>query len=228
MNTHLASRGDGSYELTFHEPFLSDFPAHTKDRTRKRLAAFRADYEDFISQQVVGGSFTPTDPAQYQFVNYDAVKIDGIEAKANLRLDNGFYSRFAIAYADGDILTPGAAARPLDTIDPLNLVAGVGYRQPDGRFGIELTMTHHARKPLDETTDACSTECYRPNSFMVLDATAHFAVTDALKLRAGVFNISNETYAYWQDVRGLSASSSVTDAYTRPGRNASVSLSHQF
>ncbi|MEZ5693061.1 MAG: TonB-dependent hemoglobin/transferrin/lactoferrin family receptor [Altererythrobacter sp.] len=198
------------------------------DKLSLQLAAFRADYEDFISQQVVGGSFTPTDPAQYQFVNYDAVKIDGIEAKANLRLDNGFYSRFAIAYADGDILTPGAAARPLDTIDPLNLVAGVGYRQPGGRFGMELTMTHHARKPLDETTEACSTECYRPNSFMLLDATAHFAVTDTLKLRAGVFNISNETYAYWQDVRGLSASSSVTDAYTRPGRNASVSFSYQF
>ena len=43
VNTHLAERGDGSYELTFHEPFLSDYPAHTKDRARKRLAAFRAD-----------------------------------------------------------------------------------------------------------------------------------------------------------------------------------------
>lgn len=43
VNTHLASRGDGSYELTFHEPFLSDYPTHTKDRARKRLATFRPD-----------------------------------------------------------------------------------------------------------------------------------------------------------------------------------------
>jgi SNF2 family DNA or RNA helicase len=43
VNTHLAGRGDGSYELTFHEPFLSDYPAHTRDRATKRLAAFRAD-----------------------------------------------------------------------------------------------------------------------------------------------------------------------------------------
>ena len=188
-----------------------------------QLAAFTADYDDFISQQVVGGSFTPMDPAQYQFVNYDAVAIEGVEAKANFRMGNGFYSRFAIAYADGDILSPGQAPAPLDTIDPLNLVLGIGYREPQGRFGGELIATHHARKPLDETDGG-----YRPDAFTILDATAFFAVTDALKLRAGIFNIFDEKYAYWQDVRGLSATSTTTDAYTRPGRNASVSLSFQF
>jgi hemoglobin/transferrin/lactoferrin receptor protein len=188
-----------------------------------QIAAFTADYDDFISQQVVGGSFTPMDPAQYQFVNYDAVEIEGVEAKANFRMENGFYSRFAIAYADGDILSPGAAPRPLDTIDPLNLVVGIGYREPQGRFGGELIATHHARKPLDETDGG-----YRPDAFTILDATAFFAVTDAFKLRAGIFNIFDEKYAYWQDVRGLSATSTTTDAYTRPGRNASVSLSFQF
>lgn len=188
-----------------------------------QIAAFTADYDDFISQQVVGGSFTPMDPAQYQFVNYDAVEIEGVEAKANFRMENGFYSRFAIAYADGDILSPGAASRPLDTIDPLNLVVGIGYREPQGRFGGELIATHHARKPLDETDGG-----YRPDAFTILDATAFFALTDALKLRAGIFNIFDEKYAYWQDVRGLSATSTTTDAYTRPGRNASVSLSFQF
>ncbi|MGY8973703.1 MAG: TonB-dependent hemoglobin/transferrin/lactoferrin family receptor [Sphingomonadales bacterium] len=188
-----------------------------------QIAAFTADYDDFISQQVVGGSFTPMDPAQYQFVNYDAVEIEGVEAKARFRMENGFYSRFAIAYAGGDILSPGAAPRPLDTIDPLNLVVGIGYREPQGRFGGELIATHHARKPLDETDGG-----YRPDAFTILDATAFFAVTDALKLRAGIFNIFDEKYAYWQDVRGLSATSTTTDAYTRPGRNASVSLSFQF
>ncbi|MCQ3971761.1 TonB-dependent receptor, partial [Klebsiella pneumoniae] len=35
-----------------------------------QVVAFRSDYEDFISQQVVSGSFTPADPAVYQFVNF--------------------------------------------------------------------------------------------------------------------------------------------------------------
>ena len=84
-------------------------------------------------------------------------------------------------------------------------------------------LIDRARKSLDETDGG-----YRPDAFTILDATAFFALTDALKLRAGIFNIFDEKYAYWQDVRGLSATSTTTDAYTRPGRNASVSLSFQF
>jgi hemoglobin/transferrin/lactoferrin receptor protein len=62
----------------------------------------------------------------------------------------------------------------------------------------------------------------------VLDLTLFYRPVDMLTLRAGIFNITDETYAYWSDVRGLAATSSVTEAYTRPGRNASVSLSFRF
>lgn len=192
------------------------------------IVGFKADYEDFISQQVVGGSFTPADPAQYQYVNFDSVEIEGVEAKASYRADNGLTGRFAIAYADGDILSPGAAPVPLDTVDPLNLVAGVGYRHPGGRFGAELIATHHARKELEEAAGACSGDCFRPDAFTILDVTAFIAITDKLKARMGLFNLTDETYAYWQDVRGLSATSTITEAFTRPGRNASVSLSYSF
>lgn len=193
-----------------------------------QLVGFTGDYTDFISQQVVGGSFTPADPAVYQYVNFDRVEIEGIEAKAGFQLDSGLFGRFAAAYAKGEIRTPGGASRPLDTVDPFNLVLGLGYRQPEGRFGAELTLTHHARKALDDTTGVCGTECFRPGAFTLIDATAFVALNDALKLRVGVFNLTGETYAYWSDVRGLSATSSVIDAYTRPGRNASASLSFTF
>ena len=200
----------------------------SSDAVSLQVVGFKANYDDFISQQIVGGSFTPADPAQYQYVNFDAVEIKGAEAKASYRADNGLTANFAIAYADGDILSPGAAPQPLSTIDPLNLVAGIGYRHPQGRFGVELTAIHHARKELDETTGECTGDCYRPGAFTVLDATAFVAITDALKLRAGVFNLTDETYAYWQDVRGLSDTSTITSAFTRPGRNASVSINFSF
>ncbi|WP_338447274.1 TonB-dependent hemoglobin/transferrin/lactoferrin family receptor [Pelagerythrobacter marensis] len=211
----------------------------TGDHVSLSIAAFHADYDDFISQQVVSGSFTPADPAIYQFVNYDRVEIEGVEARAAYRADNGLYGRFAIAYADGDILSPGEAPRPLDTIDPLNLVIGAGYREPAGRFGAELIASHHARKPLDETAGLCTDGCYRPDAFTILDATAFVALTDSLKLRAGVFNLLDKKHTYWSDVRGLSLVQSDhdpsvfvppanVDAYTRPGRNASLSLSYRF
>lgn len=193
-------------------------------RASLQLVAFQADYDDFISQQVVSGSFTPTDPAVFQFVNFDQTEIQGLEAKGSLALDNGITGRFAIAYADGDIIAPNGTETPLDTIDPLNLVLGLGYRAPDGRFGGELIVTHNSRKSQDDAEGGD----FRPDAFTILDATAFVALTDTLKLRVGIFNITDETFAYWSDVRGLSDTSTITEAFTRPGRNASASLSFKF
>ena len=151
-----------------------------------------------------------------------------MEGKAEFRTKAGITGRFAIAYANGDEILPGGGKAPLASIDPLNLVAGLGYRDPQGRFGGELIATHYRQKELDRTTGACSADCYRPDGFTILDATAFWRPLDALTLRVGVFNITDETYAYWSDVRGLSDTSSVTEAYTRPGRNASASLSFRF
>ena len=61
-----------------------------------------------------------------------------------------------------------------------------------------------------------------------LDATAFVRIVEGLTLRAGVFNILDEKYAWWSDVRGLASTSTVTDAYTQPGRNVSASLSFRF
>jgi len=45
---------------------------------------------------------------------------------------------------------------------------------------------------------------------------------------AGLFNLTDERYAYWSDVIGVAATSPITDAYTQPGRNARVSLTARF
>ncbi|TIX49736.1 TonB-dependent hemoglobin/transferrin/lactoferrin family receptor [Alteraurantiacibacter aquimixticola] len=201
---------------------------YTNDNARLSLAVFRAEYDDFIDQADVGGSGVASDPTIFQFVNLDDVTVEGIEAKASLTLDNGFFTRFAAAYADGEVQAPDGTISPLGSIDPFELVAGIGWNSPTGRAGVELSLIYNARKSLEDSDGVCSAECFRPDSFTVFDISAFYAVTDALKLRAGVFNLFDETYAYWSDVRGLSATSTITDAYTRPGRNASVSLSYTF
>lgn len=198
------------------------------DNVSASITAYRADYTDFISQEAVGGSFTPSDPAIYQYVNLDGVEIEGIEARVSVNLDNGVFARAAAALSDGEVVSPGVANQPLSTVEPFTLVAGAGYRAPDGRFGFELIGTYNARKSLEDTAGVCSAECFRPDSFVIADLTAFVALSPNLKLRAGIFNLFDETYAYWSDVRGLAASSTVTEAYTRPGRNASVSASFTF
>ena len=190
--------------------------------------AFKSDYEDFIAQDVVSGSFTPSDPAIYKYINIGQVEVSGLEGKADIRLENGITGRFAIAWARGDEILPDGSKAPLSSIDPLNLVAGLGYRDPGGRFGGELIVSHNARKELDRSEGGCSAECFRPDASTVIDLTAFVRLTEALTVRGGLFNLTDETYALWSDVRGLSASSTITAAYTRPGRNGSISLSYRF
>ncbi len=192
------------------------------------ITGFTARYNDFISQEVVGGAFTPSDPAIYQFINLDRARVKGAEARLEGRTQSGITGTLALSYATGDVIEPSGVKTPLSTIDPLKLVIGIGYRERQGRFGGQLIMTHSAQKELGRTTGLCTGACFRPDDFTILDATAFFKVIDGLTLRAGIFNILDKKYAWWSDVRGLASTSTVTDAYTQPGRNASVSLSYRF
>src|SRR5690606_15714044 len=58
---------------------------------RLQLAAFRSDYDDFISQIVVSGTGVPgVDPLIYQYVNLGSVTVHGFEARGDIAWDNGF------------------------------------------------------------------------------------------------------------------------------------------
>ncbi|OWQ96444.1 TonB-dependent receptor [Sphingopyxis witflariensis] len=218
----------------------------SSDAVSLDLTAFSARYKDFISQEVVGGSFTPADPAIYQFVNLDRVRVKGAEARFEGRASSGLYTTLALSYAKGDIIEPDGTRTPLSTIDPLKLVAGVGYREREGRFGGQIIMTHAGRKEASRAEGLCTPTCFRPAAFTILDATVFGRITDGLTLRAGVFNILDKKYSWWSDVRGLAmiqtpppagspagvpgtfVTPASADAYTQPGRNASVSLSYRF
>jgi hemoglobin/transferrin/lactoferrin receptor protein len=191
------------------------------------FAAFYGWYEDFIEQQQVGGNFTPTDPAVFQFVNVGQVEIGGVEARLNADFGKGWGFNFAFAYARGDETQDGVVT-PLSTIDPISMVAGLSYNEPDGRYGGQAIVTWAQQKAQDRTGEPCSPACFTPPSFTILDLTAFYRPTDWAIIRAGLFNLFDAKYWWWSDVRGLAANSPVLDAWTQPGRNISASLTVQF
>lgn len=201
----------------------------TSDHVSGSLTAFKADYDDFISQEQVGGVGTIANPIRFQYINIGAVEVDGIEAKLDVNLPSGFNARAAAAYARGTTSRPGSPDGRLSSIDPLTAVVGLGYREPrEGRYGGQFILTHHSQKGISESAGVCTSTCYRPDAVFLLDLTAHFRIGEAITLRGGVFNILDEKYALWSDVRGLADTSTAKDAYTRPGRNASASVSFRF
>lgn len=188
-----------------------------------QASAFAGRYEDFISQEVVGGSFTPADPAVFQFINFGEVEIRGVEAKARLELDGGWGLIASASGARGDAES-GGGKTALGSIDPFKVVAGATWREPAGRFGGELTWTHSAGKDEDRVGATCTPSCFTPPAFDVIDLTAFWSVNDNVVLRGGVFNLTDQTYWWWGDARGLSSTAVNKDAYTQPGRNVGVSL----
>lgn len=200
----------------------------TSEAVSLSATAFSARYKDFISQEVVGGGFTPNNPAIFQFINLDRVKVEGAEARLELRDKGGLNGQLALSYAKGDVIDPQANTRmPLATVDPLKLVAGIGWRDPQGRFGGQLIATHSARKSEARSASVCTPSCFRPEAFTILDATA-FVALGPVTLRAGLFNLTNAKYAWWSDVRGLASNTTIADAFTQRGRNGSVSLTYRF
>lgn len=193
-------------------------------KMRLNTTAFATHYDDFIDQVVVSGTGVPgVDPLVYQYVNLTEVDIRGLEARADIYWDNGFSLVGSAAYAEGE-QTTGGRRTELGSIDPVKLVAGLNYAAPSGVWGGSATVTWSGRK--DQTTYnlSCASACYLGDSFTLLDLTAYWNVTERATLRAGAFNVFDETYGWWSDVRGLSATSAVKDAYTQPGRNFGVSL----
>jgi hemoglobin/transferrin/lactoferrin receptor protein len=192
------------------------------------MTAFSGRYRNFISQIQISGTGTVADPVLFQYVNLNRVKIEGAEARLDAQAKNGLNATFSLAYASGNQFDRANVRTPLLTIDPIKLVGGVGYRAPSGRFGGQLIATHSARKEAGRVFGLCTPECFRPQSFTILDATAFVKIGDALTARVGVFNIFDKKYIEYADVRGLANTSLITDAFTQPGRNASASLSVRF
>lgn len=188
-------------------------------------SAFANFYDDFITQQIVSGTGTTLDPFVYQYINLNAVEISGLEGRVTGSWGNGFGLNLSAAYAEGEQITPVGRA-PLETIDPFKLVLGLSYDASSGDWGGQAIVTYSARK--DETDAGAPATAFRPGAFTILDLTAYWHLTEAATLRAGVFNVTDETYWWWSDARGLSNSSAVLDAYSQPGRNVSVSLAYRF
>ena len=185
---------------------------------------FSGQYRDFIDQVQVSGSFTASDPAVYQFINLGSVHINGTEAKGMVNWGSGFDTIAAVSYAHGNSINAGVR-QPLDSIDPVKIVAGLGYRDPSDIWGGRVTLTHSDGKKASRVSSTlCAGGCYRPGGFIIMDATAFWNINENFTARAGAFNLFDKKYSWWSDGRGLAASSTVTDAYTQPGRNFGISL----
>ncbi|MFJ4441996.1 TonB-dependent receptor [Pseudomonas sp. NPDC089422] len=196
------------------------------------VAVFYNKYRDFIDEDAVQSANLET---TFQANNIKHATIKGAEVKGRLNLDHfgapqGLYTQGSIAYAHGRNDDNG---QPLNSVNPLTGVFGLGYEQPN--YGGLLSWTLVKRKTrVDDTTffapDGQSSQ-FRTPGYGVLDLSGFYKVTDDVTVNAGLYNLTDKKYWQWDSVRGYDGQgeAGVTqpanlDRLTMPGRNFAVNV----
>jgi hemoglobin/transferrin/lactoferrin receptor protein len=188
------------------------------------LAAFYNQYDDFIEQQLTAapGYYI----GQLQWVNIDRATIRGAEAKGELFLEQfalpaGSKLLASIAYARGE---DEDSVAPLNSVDPLKAVLGLGYDEPSGLYGGALHWTLVQNKTrIDYDENPNGTQFATPG-YGTLDITGWVQLTEQVSINAGIYNLTDKKYWQWGDVQGLTNDSASLDRFTQPGRYAAANL----
>ncbi|MBP2260727.1 hemoglobin/transferrin/lactoferrin receptor protein [Pseudomonas hunanensis] len=201
------------------------------------VAVFYNKYRDFINEEAVQSADLSN---SFQASNIKHATIKGTEIKGRLNLDHfgapeGLYSIGSVAYLYGRNDDDG---QPLNSINPLTGVFGLGYEQAD--YGTLLSWTLVKRKNrVDDTRffapDGSSSR-FRTPGYGVLDLTGFYKITDDLTVNGGLYNLTDKKYWQWDDVRKYASvgangqsEAAVTqpanlDRLTAPGRNFAINL----
>lgn len=189
-----------------------------------QVAAYDNRYRDFISQQVVSGSFTPADPAVFQYINLDEARIRGAELRLRWAPAPGWQLSAAAAAARGDSERAGISA-PLASVEPAK--ASLGLRHDRGIWQWRADVLHVRDKAADRIP-AATPPAFAPPAYTALDLGLSVKPWPKLTLHLNVDNVLDETYWRWSDVRGIAANSTVLDAFTAPGRSLSLTARLDF
>lgn len=189
------------------------------------FAGFYNHYEDFINLFAgVGGTGAPGNPLIFQSRNISTAEIYGIEFKGETSLDfiDPSFSRISLfgnlGWQQG---WDGENDQPLNSIDPLKLVTGLRYRYES--MQVELIGTYYAEQTRADTAAQFET----PSAFTV-DLVGRWQLSQNVSINAGIYNLTNQKFWLYQDVRGQAPTSDRLDQFTQPGINGRVAVTVKF
>lgn len=137
-----------------------------------------------------------------------------------------------------------ASSYSFDAIQPLRVVYGVEYNDPEEKWGVSLLSVYSKAKNIDELlglsrqntlhNEGVRVANITTRSWITTDLTAYYNVNENITLRAGVYNLFNHRYVTWESARqtafGREARQSTKNytALAAPGRNFFVSGEVKF
>lgn len=191
---------------------------------RYSLAGFENRYQNFISQEVIGGGGRPTDPTIYQYVNLANAKIQGVVAQLEVKVGQRWTVQTGAAYLKGDSQSNGVNT-PINSVQPYKAMLGLQYDA--GEWGGQATVLYSAAKDPSRIAPGRTSQFASPN-YTVLDLGVYWKPSPSLTFNANVNNVLDAKYWRWSDVSGLTENSRIADAYTAAGRTVQVSMRYDF
>ncbi|MBE9059539.1 TonB-dependent hemoglobin/transferrin/lactoferrin family receptor [cf. Phormidesmis sp. LEGE 11477] len=197
------------------------------------LTGFYNRYDDFIDFQLVDTEVVNgRDFDVFQNVNIDQAETFGIEANAEYRFSpdpHGFSLLSSVAWTIGNDITGGEA---LSSVDPIEAIAGLRYRAPENRWGTELITTLVGRARGEGFDPEDGQDPFVPNGFALFDLIGYYRLDSDVTFNLGLFNLFNNEYVQYSDVRFLDANEDLFDQrrnrFDQPGFNVSAGVSWTF
>jgi hemoglobin/transferrin/lactoferrin receptor protein len=202
------------------------------------IAIFDNRYTDFIEGLAVRGFNPLTGLLEFQARNLDQAEIKGVELKARYQLGavnnifQGVNLRAAYAYSEGENKENGT---PLNSVNPQELVLGIGYLPSSERWSLEAVITAADRKDANDidssslqTSGQAAVVPFETPGYAVLDLIGHYNINDKLKINWGVYNAMDKQVYQWSEEFLQDPLTTNFERLTQPGRNYSVTAKYTF
>ena len=236
-----AEHSVGTYNLNVYHSRYKDFLTEQESIFEKINPYY---FEDSRS----GAAFYTT--LAQQAVNIDRATVSGVELTTKTNLDQvvsfipeGWKFLANLGYSKGHL--KGTESSML-SIQPLKVILGFGYEDPEDRWGLNARMTYlGAKKAKDAQVIDYSSRRYKEiktypylnGSATLFDVYSFYKINKHVILRAGIYNILNRKYHTWDVLRGINQFST-TDAvdpqrkglerFYAPGRNFAGAVEIRF
>jgi hemoglobin/transferrin/lactoferrin receptor protein len=194
------------------------------------LALFYTDYDDFIESRALIGIEPETGELIFQSRNIDQARIYGLDIRYDQDMAawnenlQGWFLKVAAYWSEGDNRQND---QPLNSIAPPQAVMGVTWYSANERWDVEMISTLTAAKKSKDIDQRVAAR-YATDAWFSLDLTAGWRPVADLQIRAGIFNLTNESYWRWLDVANLEAGNPMIPILSQPGRSYSFSVSFEF
>lgn len=196
--------------------------------TRLEAALYHTDFDDFIESRVNIGPDPVTGGLRFQSRNLTKAHIYGIEAELiqglvslspalrNFTIEAGFHA----ARGENDV-----TGRALNDVQPLKAVFGLTWRAASGQGMATVRATHLGHQG---RVDFSTAPFFVPPAATVVDFIARWQPRTELRTELGVYNLGNERYWRYADVRQLALGDPRAELAARPGCTAQISVALSY